>query len=117
MLVLLVQQRLVTDFYKILNQVNTQEIPDGLKLPDSFSQLVAEMKNKQYDARTFAFMLRAMVCFVLYIDINVSVCFLRGVLFGRLKVFLKWNKSNLLIFKFLHGTINITFYVSCFETV
>lgn len=54
-------QRLVRDFYKILNQVNTEELPDGLKLPDTFSQLVSEMKNKQYDAKTFAFMLRAMM--------------------------------------------------------
>ncbi|XVE83708.1 hypothetical protein DITRI_Ditri16bG0108500 [Diplodiscus trichospermus] len=58
---IMVQQRLVKDFYKILNQVNTEEIPDGLKLPDSFSQLVSEMKNDQYDAKTFAFMLRAMM--------------------------------------------------------
>ncbi|WRX20365.1 Glycosyl transferase [Theobroma cacao] len=55
------QQRLVKDFYKILNQVNTEEIPDDLKLPDSFDQLVSEMKNNQYDAKTFAFMLRAMM--------------------------------------------------------
>ncbi|EOY03608.1 Galacturonosyltransferase 13 isoform 2, partial [Theobroma cacao] len=53
--------RLVKDFYKILNQVNTEEIPDDLKLPDSFDQLVSEMKNNQYDAKTFAFMLRAMM--------------------------------------------------------
>ena len=59
--IMMVQQRLVKDFYKILNQVNTEEIPGGLKLPDSFSQLVSEMKNNQYDAKTFAFMLRAMV--------------------------------------------------------
>lgn len=64
-MVMVLQQRLVRDFYKILNQVNTEELPDGLKLPDTFSQLVSEMKNKQYDAKTFAFMLRAMVRFIL----------------------------------------------------
>uniref|UniRef100_A0A6N2MFY3 Hexosyltransferase n=1 Tax=Salix viminalis TaxID=40686 RepID=A0A6N2MFY3_SALVM len=53
--------RLVKDFYKILNQVKNEEIPDGVKLPASFSHLVSEMKNNQYDARTFAFMLRAMI--------------------------------------------------------
>lgn len=58
----MMQQKLVREFYNILNQVNTEEIPHGLKLPDSFSRLVSEMKNDQYDARTFAFMLRAMVC-------------------------------------------------------
>ena len=62
---MVLQQRLVKDFYKILNQVNTEELPDGLKLPDTFSQLVSEMKNKQYDAKTFALMLRAMVRFIL----------------------------------------------------
>lgn len=56
---------MVRDFYKILDEVNSMEIPDGLKLPDSFSQLIAEMKNNQYDARTFAIMLRAMVCHIL----------------------------------------------------
>lgn len=67
----MVQQRLVRDFYKILNQVNTEEIPHGLKLPDSFSQLVSEMKNNQYDATTFAFMLRAMVCMSSLVQINI----------------------------------------------
>lgn len=56
---------MVRDFYKILNEVNSMEIPDGLNLPDSYSQLVSEMKNSQYDARTFAMMLRAMVCYTL----------------------------------------------------
>ncbi|KAE8727179.1 putative galacturonosyltransferase 12 [Hibiscus syriacus] len=55
------EPRLVKDFYKILNQVNTVEIPDGVKLPDSFNQLVSEMKNNQYDAKTFTLMLRAMI--------------------------------------------------------
>ncbi|PIA62985.1 hypothetical protein AQUCO_00200774v1 [Aquilegia coerulea] len=53
--------RLVSDLYKILNQVNSEETPDGLKLPESFSQLVAEMKNNQYDAKTFATKLKAMM--------------------------------------------------------
>jgi alpha-1,4-galacturonosyltransferase len=54
-------ERLVRDFYKILNEVSTQEIPDGLKLPESFSQLVSDMKNNHYDAKTFALVFRAMV--------------------------------------------------------
>ena len=57
----MVQQRLVRDFYKILNEVKIGEIPADLKLPDSFDQLVSDMKNDQYDAKTFAFMLRGMV--------------------------------------------------------
>ncbi|GAB4831723.1 Probable galacturonosyltransferase 13 [Ancistrocladus abbreviatus] len=53
--------RLVRDFHKILNQVNTEETPPGLNLPESFSQLVSDMKSNQYDAKTFAFMLKAMM--------------------------------------------------------
>ncbi|KAM7506821.1 hypothetical protein LguiA_017274 [Lonicera macranthoides] len=53
--------RLVRDFYKILNQVNSEEIPDGLKLPQSFSQLVSEMKSNKYNAKDFAMILRGMM--------------------------------------------------------
>ncbi|KAK2997626.1 hypothetical protein RJ639_025204, partial [Escallonia herrerae] len=54
-------QRLVRDFYKILNQVSSEEIPDGLKLPDSFSQLVSEMKSNKYNAKDFALILKGMM--------------------------------------------------------
>ncbi|XP_010258139.1 PREDICTED: probable galacturonosyltransferase 14 [Nelumbo nucifera] len=53
--------RLVRDLYKVLNQVNSEEIPPNLELPESFSQLVSEMKNNQYDAKTFAIKLKAMM--------------------------------------------------------
>ncbi|XP_012568094.1 probable galacturonosyltransferase 14 isoform X2 [Cicer arietinum] len=53
--------RLVRDFYKILNEVKTGEIPPGLKLPNSFDQMVSDMKNNQYDSKTFAFMLKGMM--------------------------------------------------------
>ncbi|GMH30208.1 hypothetical protein Nepgr_032051 [Nepenthes gracilis] len=53
--------RLVRDFHKILNQVNTEEIPPGLKLPESFIELVSDMNSNQYDAKTFAFMVKAMM--------------------------------------------------------
>ncbi|XP_058081090.1 probable galacturonosyltransferase 14 isoform X3 [Magnolia sinica] len=52
--------RLVTDLHKILDQVNTEEIPAGLELPESFSEFVSEMKTNQYDAKTFAVKLKAM---------------------------------------------------------
>ncbi|CAH8327700.1 unnamed protein product [Eruca vesicaria subsp. sativa] len=54
-------ERLARDFYKILNEVSTQDIPDGLKLPDSFNHLVSDTKNNHYDAKTFALVLRAMI--------------------------------------------------------
>ncbi|KAK2997869.1 hypothetical protein RJ639_025066 [Escallonia herrerae] len=61
LVVMLWQQRLVRDFYKILNQVSSEEIPDGLKLPDSFSQLVSEMKSNKYNAKDFALILKGMM--------------------------------------------------------
>ena len=59
---MLFQQKLVRDFYKILNQVSTEEIPDDLKLPESFGQLVSEMKSKKYKAKDFALIIKGMVC-------------------------------------------------------
>ncbi|KAI5442853.1 variant 2, galacturonosyltransferase 13 [Lathyrus oleraceus] len=53
--------RLVKDFYNILNEVKTGEIPSSLKLPDSFDQMVSSMKDNQYDAKTFALMLKGMM--------------------------------------------------------
>lgn len=53
--------RLVQEFYKILYQVNSEDIPNGIKLPESFSQLVTEMKDNRYDAKTFAITLKAMM--------------------------------------------------------
>ncbi|GFY84877.1 galacturonosyltransferase 14 [Actinidia rufa] len=54
-------QKLVRDFYKILNQVSTEEIPDDLKLPESFGQLVSEMKSKKYKAKDFALIIKGMM--------------------------------------------------------
>ncbi|KAL9272268.1 putative galacturonosyltransferase 14, partial [Drosera capensis] len=53
--------RLVKDFHKILHHIDTEEIPSGLQLPESFSQLLSEMKSTHYDAKTFAFILKAMM--------------------------------------------------------
>jgi len=55
-------QRLVRDLYKMLDQVNSEEIPVGQKLPQSFSEFVSDMKRNKYDAKTFAIRLKAMVC-------------------------------------------------------
>nr|GLL35733.1 berberine bridge enzyme-like 21 [Ipomoea trifida] len=53
-------QRLVKDFVKILNQVSSEEVPTDLKLPDSFSQLVSEMKNNKHNAKEFVLILKGM---------------------------------------------------------
>uniref|UniRef100_A0A7N0V208 Hexosyltransferase n=1 Tax=Kalanchoe fedtschenkoi TaxID=63787 RepID=A0A7N0V208_KALFE len=54
-------ERLVREFRKIIDEVKDEEIPDGLKIPDSYSQLVSDMNTYRYDARTFAFLLRGMM--------------------------------------------------------
>lgn len=55
-------QRLVKDIYKILDQVNSEQIPENLKVPHSFKELLSEMKRNKFDAKTFAISLKAMVC-------------------------------------------------------
>ncbi|KAG9134212.1 hypothetical protein Leryth_025124 [Lithospermum erythrorhizon] len=54
-------ERLVKDFVKILHQVNGEEVPQGLKLPESFSQLVSEMRSNKYNARQLALILKGMM--------------------------------------------------------
>jgi len=61
----MMQQRLVRDLYKILKQINTEDLPSNIQLPESFSQLVSNMKNNQYDAKTFALVLKGTVCIIL----------------------------------------------------
>ncbi|XP_043706559.1 probable galacturonosyltransferase 14 [Telopea speciosissima] len=53
--------KLVKGLYKIFNHVKAEQIPADMKLPESFSQLVSEMKNSHYDAKTFAMKLKAMM--------------------------------------------------------
>ncbi|KAL8137306.1 hypothetical protein V2J09_003307 [Rumex salicifolius] len=53
--------RLVRDFHKILNKIKTEELPAGIKLPDSFNQLVSSLKYSHYDAKTFAIVLKSMM--------------------------------------------------------
>uniref|UniRef100_A0A7N0RFQ0 Hexosyltransferase n=2 Tax=Kalanchoe fedtschenkoi TaxID=63787 RepID=A0A7N0RFQ0_KALFE len=53
-------ERLIGELRKIIDEVKNEEIPDGLKIPDSFSQLVSDMNTYQFDARTFAFLLKGM---------------------------------------------------------
>ncbi|CAL9194386.1 unnamed protein product [Musa hybrid cultivar] len=53
--------KLVKELYKILEQVNSLEIPDSEKFPESFSELLSDMKDKEYDAKKFAIRLKAMI--------------------------------------------------------
>ncbi|KAJ0963475.1 hypothetical protein J5N97_028597 [Dioscorea zingiberensis] len=53
--------RLVRDLYKMLDQVNSEKIPEDLKAPLSFKEFLSEMKNNKFDAKTFAISLKAMM--------------------------------------------------------
>ncbi|CAH9099481.1 unnamed protein product [Cuscuta epithymum] len=53
--------RLLKDFIKILNQVRSEDVPADLKLPDSFTQLVSEMKNNKHSTKEFVLILKGMM--------------------------------------------------------
>ncbi|CAL9043502.1 probable galacturonosyltransferase 13 isoform X1 [Musa acuminata AAA Group] len=53
--------KLANELYKILDQVNSEELPVGLKVPGSFSEFLSDMKNNQDDAKTFAVRLKVMM--------------------------------------------------------
>ncbi|KAL7609954.1 hypothetical protein Lser_V15G12964 [Lactuca serriola] len=53
--------RLVSELYNLLNQVNSVEVQDDVKLPDNFTHLVTEMKSNKYDAKEFAVILKQMM--------------------------------------------------------
>ena len=54
-------QRLVRDLYSILAEINAEEAPVDLKVPESFNEFIWDMKNNDYDLRSFAFKLKATV--------------------------------------------------------
>ncbi|CAH1434306.1 unnamed protein product [Lactuca virosa] len=53
--------RLVNELYNLLNQVNSVEVQDDVKLPDNFTHLITEMKSNKYDAKEFAVILKRMM--------------------------------------------------------
>ncbi|XP_078436908.1 putative galacturonosyltransferase 14 [Wolffia australiana] len=53
--------RLVKELYKMLERANSEEFPESINLPNSFSEFLVELKSKKYDASTFAVMLKAAV--------------------------------------------------------
>lgn len=46
----------------VLEQVNSEEVPDDLQLPENFEQLISEMKSNKYKAKEFGLILKGMVC-------------------------------------------------------
>jgi galacturonosyltransferase 12/13/14/15 len=51
----------VRDLYAILDEINSEEVPIDVKIPESFNEFVWDMKNGDNDLRSFAFKLKAMV--------------------------------------------------------
>ncbi|NP_001145771.1 Probable galacturonosyltransferase 13-like [Zea mays] len=51
--------RLVRDLYVMLDKVNSEEAPLDLKVPETFDEFIWDMKNNDYDLRSFAFKLKA----------------------------------------------------------
>jgi hypothetical protein len=55
-------QRTTTKISQLLLQENNETLPEGLTIPKSFSDLLADVKANPYDSKTFALKMKAMVC-------------------------------------------------------
>lgn len=53
--------RMAKEIFGVLLQVNNKALPEGMVVPESFNDLVAEMRAHHYDPMTFALKLKAMV--------------------------------------------------------
>ncbi|XP_057823249.2 probable galacturonosyltransferase 13 [Cryptomeria japonica] len=53
--------RMAQDIYEVLLQASNEELPEGLTVPESFNELITDMKMNQYDAKMFAFKTKALV--------------------------------------------------------
>ncbi|XP_073006086.1 probable galacturonosyltransferase 14 [Typha latifolia] len=53
--------RIVRELYKMLDQVNSEEVPVDMKVPESFNEFLSDMKKNRYNAKTFALVLKAMM--------------------------------------------------------
>ncbi|KAG0449158.1 hypothetical protein HPP92_027459 [Vanilla planifolia] len=53
--------RLIRDLYETLSQVKSEEISAEVRLPGSFKEFLSEMKDNQYDIKTFAILLKATI--------------------------------------------------------
>lgn len=59
--------------YELLSQVSYEDLPAGIKLPESFNEFLYHVKNNQYDARMFALLLKAMVRLLLPLPLPISI--------------------------------------------
>ena len=54
-------QRLVRDLYRMLDEINSEEVPVDLKVAESFDDFIWDTKNNDYDLKSFALRLKATV--------------------------------------------------------
>ncbi|KAL4582016.1 hypothetical protein LXL04_006553 [Taraxacum kok-saghyz] len=54
-------ERFLKDFSMVLDQVNSEDLPTDLQLPESFQQLVSDMKLNKYKPKDFALILKGMM--------------------------------------------------------
>ncbi|GLJ47422.1 hypothetical protein SUGI_1000800 [Cryptomeria japonica] len=53
--------KMAADVFGVLLQASSKALPKGMTIPESFNDLVAEMRTQHYNAKTFAIKLKAMV--------------------------------------------------------
>lgn len=51
--------RLVKDLYKMLDEINSEDVPVDLKVAESFDDFIWDTKNNDYDLKSFAMRLKA----------------------------------------------------------
>jgi hypothetical protein len=54
-------QRLVKDLYRMLDEINSEDVPVDLKVAESFDDFIWDTKNNDYDLKSFAMRLKATV--------------------------------------------------------
>ena len=59
-------QRLVRDLYRMLDEINSEDVPVDVKVAESFDDFIWDTKNNDYDLKSFALRLKATVS----LDVN-----------------------------------------------
>jgi alpha-1,4-galacturonosyltransferase len=54
-------QRLVRDLYRMLDEINSEDVPVDLKVAESYDDFIWDTKNNDYDLKSFAMRLKATV--------------------------------------------------------
>jgi hypothetical protein len=70
-------QRLVRDLYRMLDEINSEDVPVDLKVAESYDDFIWDTKNNDYDLKSFAMRLKATVSS----DANVLPFFLQHLIY------------------------------------